>query len=700
MAKAGEYALLGDVPVRESERGDLLKFSSHAKVLARAAVQTRDSITIGVFGEWGTGKTSLMRLIKDEVDNEKGAAAVWFNAWQYEKEEHLIVPLTATINKQLEQKKWPAKLADGAKSIRDALRAVAYGFSIKGKVGIPLISEAEVNLSAKDMIERYQDLTKDSVLARSLYFDAFEKLQQCAAGAGSAPRIVVFVDDLDRCFPPKAVELLEGIKLVLNQPGFSFVLGVNDAIIQAFITSKYSKECNIAGSYFEDYLDKIVQVKVPVPAREPGDMTDYIESLIQEGQVFPKESTADAVLLIAEAGRRNPRSIIRLLNRIMVTVRIGGLDGKEYDPLALLLHIATDEPQYRRFRDALDVSVILTADDAKQQPPITIGELLAEHLQQAEAVHGELIGRLNAISVKGLESELKKAIDTLDKNDHLCNLLKSDIGRKWLADKDFRHMLGEASESTLGETKEARPGRGVPRADLDDPIRQLQDNMVRIEGGAFEMGSTGQEAEQPVHRVALEGFAISAMPVTQAQYHAIMGTNPSHFEGEDFPVESVSWDDAAKFCERLSEKTGHRYTLPSEAQWEYACRAGNSGRYCFEDDESQLGDYAWYDANAKNSTHPVGKKKPNNWGLYDMHGNVWEWVQDDWHGSYEGAPNDGRAWTDSPERGSGRVLRGGAWCSSAWYCRSAFRGWSDPQARDGDSGFRVVSLSSGLGPSE
>jgi len=252
----------------------------------------------------------------------------------------------------------------------------------------------------------------------------------------------------------------------------------------------------------------------------------------------------------------------------------------------------------------------------------------------------------------------------------------------------------------LGETKEARPSKAVPAVGIEDPIRQLQENMVEIEGGQFDMGSSEEEAEQPIHKVELEGFEMSAMPVTQAQYHAIMKTNPSHFKGEDLPVESVSWDDAVKFCERLSEKTGRQYTLPTEAQWEYACRADSTGKYCFGDDESQLGEYAWYDANAKSSTHPVGKKKPNNWGLYDVHGNVWEWVRDDWHGSYEGAPNDGRAWTDSPERGSGRVLRGGAWYDDARFCRSAYRYWDDPRGRDGFFGFRVVSLSSGLGPSE
>ncbi|MHC4518329.1 MAG: SUMF1/EgtB/PvdO family nonheme iron enzyme [Planctomycetota bacterium] len=699
MAKADNYALLGDVPVHESQRADLLKFSAYAKVLARATIETRDSITIGVFGEWGTGKTSLMRLIEKEVDSETKAVAVWFNAWQYEREEHLIVPLTATINKQLDEKasKWKGKFAEGAKSIRDALRAIAYGFSIKGKVGIPLISEAEVNLSPKDMIERYQDLTKDSVLARSLYFDAFETLQQCAAGGDNAPRIVVFVDDLDRCFPPKAVELLEGIKLVLNQPGFSFVLGVYERIIQDFIQSKYARDYNIDPAYFEDYLDKIVQVKVPVPAREPDDMVDYITALIDEGRVFPQESTADLVPLIAEACKRNPRSIIRLLNRVMVTVRIGDLEEKQYDPLALLLHIATDEPRYRRFRDALDVTVILLGEDAEPQRTITIGQLLAERLQQADVMHRELIAALNAISVKGLESELKKAVDTLDMNRHLCNLLQSDIGRQWLADTDFRHMLGQASESTLGEKEQTEARQVQAPSDVDDPIRQLQDNMVRIEAGHFDMGSSESIDEQPIHSVELEAFAIGAMPVTQAQYEAIMKTNPSRFKGPDRPVEQVSWHDAMEFCHKLSEKTGRPYTLPTEAQWEYACRAGSTGRYCFGDDKNQLAAYAWFASNSGRRTHPVGRKKPNDWGLYDMHGNVYEWCLDHWHRDYKHAPGDGTACQEpDSDKGSFRVFRGGAWTSRAANCRCSTR---DMRAHDYLAlkvGFRAVLLLSSV----
>ncbi len=415
------YALLGDVPVKESARRDMLKFNSHATVLARAAIESEDPITIGVFGEWGTGKTSLMRLIKDVVEAEETAAAVWFNAWQYEKEEHLIVPLTATINKQLEKRleeKWTGPIAEGAKSVRDALRAIAYGFSVKGKVGIPLISEAEINLSATDMIKRYQELTKDSVLARSLYFDAFELLEECRPKDKKdkkdekdkvSPRIVVFVDDLDRCFPQKAVELLEGIKLVLNQPGFSFVLGVNDAVIQAFIEAKYSRECSIAKSYFRNYLDKIVQVKVLVPRREPGEMEGYIKQLLEQGGAIEEASQADLVPLIAEANDRNPRSIIRMLNRIMVTVRIGKLDGQDYDPVGLILEIATGDLD--DLRKALNISVVVIKDEEVDEGDnIRISRLFADYLERES--YEEVITGLNEVRVRSRGDELKKAVNT------------------------------------------------------------------------------------------------------------------------------------------------------------------------------------------------------------------------------------------------------------------------------------------------
>jgi formylglycine-generating enzyme required for sulfatase activity len=213
-----------------------------------------------------------------------------------------------------------------------------------------------------------------------------------------------------------------------------------------------------------------------------------------------------------------------------------------------------------------------------------------------------------------------------------------------------------------------------------------------IPAGAFYMGSEESDGEKPVHKVKINNpFYLGTYPVTQREWKAVMGNynNPSYFKGDDLPVEQVSWDNVQEFIMKLNEKEGtDKYRLPSEAEWEYACRAGTTTRYSFGDDESELDDYAWYDDNSDGKTYPVGQKKPNSWGLYDMHGNVWEWVYDMWHDSYDGAPTDGSAW----EVGNGvnRIFRGGGWINFARFCRSAFRYYFDQRFRNNDLGFRLL----------
>ncbi|TRU98672.1 MAG: formylglycine-generating enzyme family protein, partial [Microcystis wesenbergii Mw_QC_S_20081001_S30D] len=244
--------------------------------------------------------------------------------------------------------------------------------------------------------------------------------------------------------------------------------------------------------------------------------------------------------------------------------------------------------------------------------------------------------------------------------------------------------------------------------------------MVSLPAGQFLMGSPdsdsdARDSEKPPHQVKVNSFAIGKYPVTQAQYQAVMGTNatsqkslrgkrrataaslPSYFQNNpQNPVENVSWNNAQAFCQKLSQITGKTYRLPTEAEWEYACRAGTTTRYYFGDDASQLGDYAWYSANSQSKTHPVGQKKPNAWGLYDMSGNVWEWCEDDWHDNYIGAPKDGSAWPiNNDNRSHLKCLRGGSWNSYPGYCRSAIRYGYNP-GDDYGSGFRVVCVSPGL----
>jgi len=168
-----------------------------------------------------------------------------------------------------------------------------------------------------------------------------------------------------------------------------------------------------------------------------------------------------------------------------------------------------------------------------------------------------------------------------------------------------------------------------------------------------------------------------------------MGTNPSILKGAQLPVVQVSWDDAVEFCRKLSEKEGRTFRLPTEAEWEYACRAGTQTKWSFGDSESALGEYAWYDGNSDNKTHPVGEKKPNAWGLHDMHGNVFEWCSD-WKREYTSASMSDPTGT---EAGSYRVARGGGWIYGARFCRSAYRFGNTPGYRCNDLGFRVASSS-------
>ena len=212
--------------------------------------------------------------------------------------------------------------------------------------------------------------------------------------------------------------------------------------------------------------------------------------------------------------------------------------------------------------------------------------------------------------------------------------------------------------------------------------------LVKVAAGSFNMGSNEYDQEKPIHRVNLREFFIGKYPVTQAQYQAVIGENPSIFEGSQNPVEDVYWHDAVKFCEELSKRIGQKVKLPSEAQWEYACRAGSTGKYCFGDDDSKLGNYAWYDKNSGSKTHPVGEKLANSWGLHDMHGNVWEWCEDVWHENYNGAPSDGSAWLTGGGQNR-RALRGGSCGNNDNNCRSASRNWYYAFNCD-DLGFRVV----------
>jgi formylglycine-generating enzyme required for sulfatase activity len=250
--------------------------------------------------------------------------------------------------------------------------------------------------------------------------------------------------------------------------------------------------------------------------------------------------------------------------------------------------------------------------------------------------------------------------------------------------------------------------------------------MVRIPAGEFLMGSPATEAgrsedEGPQHRVKLQRFYIAQTPVTQAQWQVVAGwprvqvdlkPDPARFKGANRPVETVNWNEAVEFCKRLSQRTAREYTLPSEAQWEYACRAGTTTPFHFGETlttevANYRGDYPYQDGpkgEYRNTTMDVGSFPANDWGLQDMHGNVWEWCLDLYHKNYRGAPLDGTARTfglghrlnnllqGDSSRDHPRLLRGGSWFHYPEFCRSAFRLGDLPVGRDYGWGFRVCCL--------
>ena len=246
---------------------------------------------------------------------------------------------------------------------------------------------------------------------------------------------------------------------------------------------------------------------------------------------------------------------------------------------------------------------------------------------------------------------------------------------------------------------------------LAQPPKELTNSigmkLVLIPKGTFMMGSPeseeGRRENESQHEVTISNdYYLGAYEVTQTQYQTVIGNNPSCYQGAlvgnqnaDLPVENVSLDDAVEFCKKLSElpeekKAGRVYRLPTEAQWEYACRAGSKTIYSFDDEEGLLPEYGWFKRNSSQRTHTVGLLEPNAWGLYDMHGNVWEWCSD-WYGEYpKGAVSD----PTGPTMGTDRVNRGGCWLYLAANCRSASRNWAKSSYQDGLLGFRVALSSS------
>jgi Leucine-rich repeat (LRR) protein len=492
--------LFEDEPVRglAEDRLTLLPF---ADIVAGAAIGTRGPFTIGVFAEWGQGKTSVLRLAKERVDNSErkdNTVTVFFNAWQYDREEHPIVPLVATILQAIEEKQreWELTKASGGEVLRKtfgekwkattrALRSVLYGFSAKAKVGVPGFGEVEASFIAKEMVDRSEELKRgesdDPLVLRTLYFSAFQMLEKAAltapaADAKDAARIVVFVDDLDRCLPDRAVRLLESIKLVLCQPGFIFVLAVARRVVESHLRKRYRDEFGVADYEVEGarYLDKMVQLPLPIPSHKQR-FGGFAEKLVESHQGLDKdlkEALSGIAPLLGIGSRHTPRSLVRLLNNLLVDDRLKvafeasgektfGIERVVFIGLCAVarsLRDVLDDDMYGRLSRDQDVCGAL----GEGRGLAGLGRVM-EPDNPGDAAGGR--------KWPGQHEKVKQLADLLRRFEYLDDLFKSEQGTEWLSDGKRRQAIDEFFAEQRKETP-TEEGKSDQKQRVEDAIRR------------------------------------------------------------------------------------------------------------------------------------------------------------------------------------------------------------------------------------
>jgi formylglycine-generating enzyme required for sulfatase activity len=321
---------------------------------------------------------------------------------------------------------------------------------------------------------------------------------------------------------------------------------------------------------------------------------------------------------------------------------------------------------------------------------VRLADVTKERQQAVSEAERKLEAERAAFEVEQKHAR-ERAIATLQAAADAMQKLATERAAFETEQKHVRERVAAEAAQKVASAEAARRAAATPRT--GQMIKDCADcpEMVVIPGGSFVMGADRNNDEKPPHPVTLRSFLMGKTEVTQGQWKAVMGSNPSRFSqcGDDCPVEQVSWNAAQDFIRKLNQKTGLAYRLPSEAEWEYSARAGSTTEWGHGNDEFRLADFAWFSINSGAKSQAVAQKRPNSFGLHDMHGNVWEWVEDCWHDNYSGAPAEGSAWTTTCSSAA-RVLRGGTWYDDPMYLRSAYRNWETSDNRDNFIGLRLA----------
>ena len=442
-------------------------------------------------------------------------------------------------------------------------------------------------------------------------------------------------------------------------------------------------------------VDMLLSESVPELITESSSLDDETISLIPQSPSFRLNTEASTLNeLIEELGQENKQ-----LKESVKSLAF----AKENDYQKCMDYLTSEKTRLNNWIKQLQ---------AEYQELENINEILREknrELEQNQEYSQKWIDNLNQrvhdleCAVYLLQQENKRLTSNqLDKSE----LKPIEIQKEDQSIIDFKNTVKEIKTGISPKPVIGQVSKPEPNPTAKKKMNQFTEilpnqvalEMITVPTGNFLMGTLSLDNnypkdEKPLQKVYLLSFAIGKYPITQAQYKAVMGKNPSRFKSNpQNPVENVSWNDAQAFCQKLSQITGKTYRLPTEAEWEYACRAGTTTRYYYGNDANELGDYAWYFRNSQGTTHPVGQKKPNNWGLYDTIGNVWEWCADNWDDSYNGAPTDGGDWIEISNHSQKDIVvgRGGSWVNDKLNCCRRYLGFIHHRISDFNYGFRVV----------
>ena len=702
--------ILDDLPTEK----DALDFTPYVETLADVCKTASTPLTIGVFGTWGSGKTSLMRMIRSRLPRNYTVA--WFDAWKYDKEETLWRTFLLTVLSALRE---TVKKKGGPTEDLDRLETLLYqaidiekvggvtidllklgGNAAKGAVQIGLsfipggavLGEFIKTLQDKGAEALTDDVTQaiqrertkihiEQVRFLETFQDKFRILieNNIRMKGKTAGRLVVFVDDLDRCLPEKAIEVLEAIKLFVDAPGCIFILGLDQDVITRGVEIRYKDFDKGDGVQISNpidgarYLEKIIQLPFQIPEIEATDMDGFVKSLVEE---WPRLECSE---VFAKGLGDNPRRVKRTVNTFLM---LWGLASKRelegmVQPIRLAKVVAIQTAAPRFYEQLKRNHTLLRDVEAYYR---TEGSAKGEELsEEGHAPGGKKVIRQGTLAIQ-LPQDLLTLLNKTPSIARIINLFSD------LPEAGFKDIAYEELDAYFTLTRRAEAPQ--PLSLTQEPQRALfEPQMVRIPAGNFLMGSTKEQAqraiqdgadekwiewEQPQHTVELSEYFIGRYPVTNQQYQAFVregGISPQDWDGDQYPqgkdahpVVYVSWEDTIAYCKWLSGKTGKVYRLPTEAEWEKAARGEDGRIWSWGND---FGDKNANTAEAKiGDTTPVGQFSPQGDSLYscaDMIGNVWEWCND-WFLANEYENSEDKILKDpkGPSKRQGRVLRGGS----------------------------------------